>query len=155
MRPHVLKLLQQETVSQAEWQDLFYGVHLVCLWDDKGASKIYECLQEDIVTFIRHAQSRVLAQREEQALLKAYIVEWRKFFTQSGYLPLPFRQLESGLLINIVSGLMQYYLNLWTTLLCSLSNRTATCSPMGRSSSARFRCPKSRAATSRTVWCAN
>lgn len=44
---------------------------------------------------------RVLAQREEQALLKAYIVEWRKFFTQSGYLPLPFRQLESGLQVSI------------------------------------------------------
>lgn len=106
MRPHVLKLLQQETVSQAEWQDLFYGVHLVCLWDEKGATKIYECLQDDIVTFIRHAQSRVLAQREEQALLKAYIVEWRKFFTQSGYLPLPFRQLEAGLHNSMVNEMV-------------------------------------------------
>lgn len=106
MRPHVLKLLKQETVTQSEWQDLFYGVHLVCLWDEKGATKIYECLQDDIVAFIRHAQARVLAQREEQALLKAYIVEWRKFFTQSGYLPLPFRQLEACLLVTIVSAIL-------------------------------------------------
>lgn len=99
MRPIVLKVLKQEPVSQSEWQDLFYGVHLVCLWDEKGATKIYDCLQDDIVTFIKQAQTRVLAQREEQALLKAYIIEWRKFFTQSSYLPLPFRQLETGLLV--------------------------------------------------------
>lgn len=100
MRPIVLKVLKQEPVTQSEWQELFYGVHLICLWDEKGASKIYECLQEDIVAFIKQAQARVLAQREEQALLKAYIVEWRKFFTQSSYLPLPFRQLETGLQVN-------------------------------------------------------
>lgn len=53
MRPTVLNLLKQEPVTQSEWQDLFYGVHLVCLWDEKGANKIYECLQEDILAFIR------------------------------------------------------------------------------------------------------
>lgn len=52
MRPIVLKVLKQEPVSQSEWQDLFYGVHLICLWDEKGAVKIYDCLQEDIVAFI-------------------------------------------------------------------------------------------------------
>lgn len=52
MRPIVLKVLTQETVTQAEWQDLFYGVHLVCLWDEKGAIKIYDCLEKDIVAFI-------------------------------------------------------------------------------------------------------
>lgn len=97
MRPIVLKLLQQEAVSQAEWQDLFYAVHLVCLWDEKGPIKIRDALQYDIVVFIKEAQARVLAQREEQALLKAYITEWRKFFTQCNYLPTPFRQLESSL----------------------------------------------------------
>ena len=34
---------------------------------------------------------------EDQALLKAYIAEWRKFFTQCGYLPMPFGQLETAL----------------------------------------------------------
>ncbi|XP_030369907.1 cullin-5 [Scaptodrosophila lebanonensis] len=92
----VLKLLQQETVSQREWQDLFFGVHFVCLWDEKGAAKIYDCLQQDIVEFIVQAQSKVQSQRGEQALLATYIVEWRKFFTQSNYLPLPFRQLEQS-----------------------------------------------------------
>lgn len=40
---------------------------------------------------------RVLAHQEDQALLKAYIAEWRKFFTQCNYLPTPFRQLETYL----------------------------------------------------------
>lgn len=100
MRPIVLKLLNQEPVSHSEWQELFYAVHSVCLWDEKGPTKIHDCLQEDIVAFIKQAQSRVLQSREEQALLKAYIVEWSKFFTQSSYLPLPFWQLETALQVH-------------------------------------------------------
>lgn len=97
MEPVILKLLQQEPVSQGEWQDLFYDVHSICMWDDKGPIKIFDRLQEDILMFIQQAQSRVLAEREEQALLKAYIVEWRKFFTQSNYLPAPFQHLERAM----------------------------------------------------------
>lgn len=48
--------------------------------------------------------SKVLAQREEQALLKAYIAEWRKFFTQCNYLPTPFRQLETQRQLQGKSG---------------------------------------------------
>ncbi|KAH8311019.1 hypothetical protein KR044_003885 [Drosophila immigrans] len=103
-RKIVLKLLRQETVSQREWQDLFFGVHFVCLWDEKGAAKIYDGLQQDIVEFIVQAQSKVQAQRGEQALLATYIVEWRKFFTQSNYLPLPFRQLEQSPQVKPPSG---------------------------------------------------
>lgn len=94
LRPTVLKLLEQKSVSKTEWHDLFYGVHLICLWDEKDRTRIYECLQDDITAYIKEAQTNILAQREEQALINAYIVEWRKFFTQSNYLPLPFRQLE-------------------------------------------------------------
>ncbi|XP_012219045.1 cullin-5 isoform X2 [Linepithema humile] len=96
MRPIILKLLKQEPVTQAEWQDLFYSVH-VCLWDDKGPPKLRDALKEDIMDFIQQAQQRVLTHQEEQALLKAYIAEWRKFFTQCNYLPTPFRQLETYL----------------------------------------------------------
>ncbi|ELT89017.1 hypothetical protein CAPTEDRAFT_219953 [Capitella teleta] len=101
MRPTVLKLLRQETVSRAEWQDLFWLVHLqtdaVCLWDEKGASKVHQALQEDILDFIKQAQARVLSHEEDSALLKAYIAEWGKFFTQCDYLPKPFGQLETTL----------------------------------------------------------
>ncbi|XP_044259748.1 cullin-5 [Tribolium madens] len=104
MRPIVLKLLKQEPVSPAEWQELFYDVHLVCLWDEKGPAKLRDHLQEDIVQFIKQAQARVLAQRQDEALLKAYIAEWRKFFTQCNYLPTPFRQLETSLQGKTSSG---------------------------------------------------
>ncbi|GFQ74146.1 cullin-5 [Trichonephila clavata] len=97
MQPIILKLLHQEAVSRSEWQDLFWLVHIVCLWDDKGAPKVYSNLQENILDFIRQAQSNVLAHQEDQALLKAYIIEWRKFFTQCNYLPMPFGQLEGAL----------------------------------------------------------
>jgi hypothetical protein len=45
----------------------------------------------------------VLAHQEEQALLKAYIAEWRKFFTQCSYLPMPFGQLEAALQVECPS----------------------------------------------------
>lgn len=35
-----------------------------------------------------------MAHQEDQALLKAYIAAWRKFFIQCNYLPMPFVQLE-------------------------------------------------------------
>lgn len=87
----------------SEWQDLFYAVHSVCLWDEKGAQKIRDSLEDLIVSFIKQAQSRVLIAGEEQALLKAYIIEWRKFFTQSSFLPLPFWQLETSLQVSLMS----------------------------------------------------
>ncbi|KAL7293716.1 hypothetical protein TKK_0012788 [Trichogramma kaykai] len=96
MRPIILNLLKQEPVTQLEWQDLFYSVHQVCL-DEKGPPKLRDALREDIMEFIKQAQKRVMAHQEEQALLKAYISEWRKFFTQCDYLPTPFRQLEASL----------------------------------------------------------
>ncbi|KAG1649294.1 Cullin-5 [Nymphon striatum] len=122
MRPVVLKLLGQESVSRSEWQDLFWLIHSVCMWDDKGPGKIYKNLQDDILKFIVGAQDvtenrvsqvkdleldivserenglqSVLSHHEDQALLKAYITEWRKFFIQCCYLPMPFNQLESAL----------------------------------------------------------
>ncbi|XP_072152615.1 cullin-5 isoform X2 [Bemisia tabaci] len=96
MRPIILKLLQQETVTHNEWQDLFYSMYLVCLWDEKGVYKVREALKEDIMQIIKIAQQRVLAHQEDQALLKAYIAEWRKFFTQCIYLPTPFRHFENA-----------------------------------------------------------
>jgi len=72
-------------------------VHSVCLWDERGAPKVHQHLQEDILDFIKQAQVRVLTHEEDSALLKAYIAEWGKFFTQCDYLPKPFGQLETTL----------------------------------------------------------
>lgn len=77
---------------------MFYAVHSVCLWDEKGAQKIRDSLEELIVNFINQAQKRVIVAGQE--LLQAYIFEWGKFFTQSSYLPLPFWQLETSLQVS-------------------------------------------------------
>lgn len=47
---------------------------------------------------IKFCFQRVLSHQDDTALLKAYIVEWRKFFTQCDILPKPFCQLEVTLL---------------------------------------------------------
>ena len=90
----------QETVTRSEWHDLFWLVHSVCLWDEKGPVKVFTAIKEDILEFIKQAQERVLSHQEDQALLKAYIAEWRKFFSQCSYLPMPFGQLESAMQVR-------------------------------------------------------
>lgn len=60
MRPIILKLLQQEPVTQTEWQELFYSVHLVCLWDEKGPPKVKDSLKDDIMDFIKKAQQVII-----------------------------------------------------------------------------------------------
>ena len=35
----------------------FRSVHSVCLWDDKGPNKVHAALQEDILDFIKQAQT--------------------------------------------------------------------------------------------------
>jgi cullin 5 len=76
---------------------LFYGIHAICLWDEKGAQKIRDNLEALIVNFIEQKRVIVAGQGQEEALLQAYISEWRKFFSQTTYLPLPFWQLEASL----------------------------------------------------------
>ena len=36
---------------RAEWHDLFWLVHSVCLWDEKGPPKVYGALRE--VSFLK------------------------------------------------------------------------------------------------------
>lgn len=74
MRPIVLKLLKQEPVTQNEWQELFYSVHLVILWDEKGATKVKDALKEDITDFIKQAQQvREIRRYSIARLLLAYL----------------------------------------------------------------------------------
>lgn len=56
MRPIILKLLQQEPVTQNEWHEIFYSVHVVCLWDERGPPKVKDALKDDIMDFIKRAQ---------------------------------------------------------------------------------------------------
>jgi cullin-5 len=60
-------------------------------------------INEIVHMLVAFSLQRVLSHHEDQALLKAYIAEWRKFFTQCDYLPTPFRQLESSLAGKTIS----------------------------------------------------
>ncbi|XP_032235365.1 cullin-5 [Nematostella vectensis] len=93
----VNKLLKQEPVSTHEWQDLFWDVHKVCNWDEKGPHKVFHALKDEVSLFIHQVQERVLQHQDDHSLLKAYISQWAKFFTQCSYLPKPFATLESNL----------------------------------------------------------
>ncbi|KAJ8027304.1 Cullin-5 [Holothuria leucospilota] len=100
MQPTVLKLLRQENVSRAEWQDLFWKVYNVCMWDEKCLPKVLGALQQEIKRFVQQVKEKVLHDQDENALLRAYIHEWSKYFTQSTYLPMPFGALEKLLASN-------------------------------------------------------
>lgn len=94
MLPIVLRLLRQEGVSKAEWQGLFFSVHSLVSWADKGAERINDELKRQVLAHISEAERRIREQTEENALLKAYIGEWRRFFEQAHYLPMPFLMVE-------------------------------------------------------------
>lgn len=56
MKSVVLKLLKQESVKQSEWHDLFYDVHVICLWDENGHIKLKEFLKNEIFSFVKEVQ---------------------------------------------------------------------------------------------------
>ncbi|GIY54438.1 cullin-5, partial [Caerostris extrusa] len=87
------KLVHQQAVTKAKWRDLFWFVNDVCLWQ-KRHHTVYNFLKEKLSDFIQKVQWSILVHKEDNALLKAYIAEWRKFFTQCTYLPLPFVELD-------------------------------------------------------------
>lgn len=45
-----------------------------------------------------------MSNQEDQALLKAYIAAWTKFFNQCFFLPKPFTQVEQALVAKSNSG---------------------------------------------------
>ncbi|XP_029213949.1 cullin-5-like [Acropora muricata] len=97
LKPTVNKLLKQQAVSTQEWQTLFWDVHTICTWDEKGSQKVHKALKDEVASFIKHVQERVFKHEDNSTLLRSYIREWSKFFTQCSYLPQPFNTLESNL----------------------------------------------------------
>lgn len=94
MRPIVVKILKQKGVTKGEWQDLFWDVHKVTNWDDKGIPKIFEALRFEVTAYISDIQRRIMKEDDDLVLLKTYIREWSKFFAQCQYIAQPFRALE-------------------------------------------------------------
>ena len=48
-------------------------------------------------SFILCMLQEVLSHEDDSVLLKAYIKEWTKYFTQCSYLPLPFQAMETAM----------------------------------------------------------
>ena len=67
----------------------------MCSWDDSGSKKLFDALQRLILSFISECQQRVLGHLDDAALLRAYIIEWVKFFAQCQYLPKPYMTLAT------------------------------------------------------------
>lgn len=92
--PTVLNLLNQTTVSQSDWQDLFMCLYTITSWVDQGSDCVLEALTSDIQKYVASAEKRIRQHTEEYALLQVYIAEWTRFSTQTGILPLPFKVIE-------------------------------------------------------------
>lgn len=46
MKPIVIKILYEESVTHREWQDLFFLSYIVCLWDQYGTKKMKDALEK-------------------------------------------------------------------------------------------------------------
>ncbi|RCN49243.1 cullin family protein [Ancylostoma caninum] len=92
----VLALITQERVTQLEWQDLFLAVYKIHSWVEDGKKKLHSAIDYNVKEYVRMARERINChiERGDQALLRAYIHEWTKFYQQTAILPLPFMAID-------------------------------------------------------------
>uniref|UniRef100_A0A915PYA2 Cullin-5 n=1 Tax=Setaria digitata TaxID=48799 RepID=A0A915PYA2_9BILA len=86
----VISLLNQKGVSKVQWQELFATVHRICAWIEGGGEMVQRELEVEVHRYILTAERRIMQHEEENAILRVYISEWTKFYTQTEYLPKPF-----------------------------------------------------------------
>ena len=77
------------------------GQSIICLWDDTdGAGALYNALRVEFLQSISEAQERILVNKDESCLLRAYIQEWTKFSALADYFYMAFHKLEQLLTGN-------------------------------------------------------
>lgn len=86
----VISLLNQRGVSKVQWQELFAIVYRICTWIEDGGDMVRRELEAEVHRYIVAAERRIMQHEEENAILRIYISEWAKFYTQTKYLPKPF-----------------------------------------------------------------
>ncbi|VDK84517.1 unnamed protein product [Litomosoides sigmodontis] len=86
----VISLLNQRGVSKVQWQELFAIVHRICAWIEGGGDMVRRELEAEVHHYIVATERRIMQHEEENAILRVYISEWAKFYTQTEYLPKPF-----------------------------------------------------------------
>lgn len=89
-RKTVVSLLNQQNVSKQQWQELFSIIHRIATWVDGGSDLVRKELDHEVHHYVGAANERIQRHQEENAVLRAYIAEWKKFFMQTEYLPKPF-----------------------------------------------------------------
>ncbi|VDN29305.1 unnamed protein product [Gongylonema pulchrum] len=86
----LVSLLNQRSVSKRQWQELFVTVHRICTWVEDGSNLVEEEFQKEVHRYVLGASNRIGIHEEDNAILRAYVVEWGKFCAQAEYIPKPF-----------------------------------------------------------------
>uniref|UniRef100_A0A0N5AXF5 Cullin-5 n=1 Tax=Syphacia muris TaxID=451379 RepID=A0A0N5AXF5_9BILA len=95
-RETVVMLLNQQNVSKLRWQELFSIIHHIATWIENGTELVRDKLDQEIHIYVVGASERIQCHHEENAMLRAYIDEWQKFFSQTEHLPKPFSFIYSS-----------------------------------------------------------
>ncbi|CAK9295071.1 unnamed protein product [Gordionus sp. m RMFG-2023] len=92
----ILKFLKQEKITQNEWQDLFWIVHSICLWEECGAFKLLNALLTTIRNYLTVSHLTLdEGIYNDNELTRRFLALWNCYFQQCSYLPKPFAQMET------------------------------------------------------------
>lgn len=89
------RLLNNQTINKAEWQDLFCDVYKICSWDPKGSEKLLRAIRDAITSMLRDTKPE-LVEIESCQLLREYYTHWTEFSQHCHRLPIAFQQLDSA-----------------------------------------------------------
>lgn len=95
IQPIIRKLIFKEPIGIAEWQNLFYDIHMICSWDTKGSYKLLKNLEFELRdSYITRTQIRLKSIEDGQQQLKEYIDSWNDFRRHCDRFPVAFQQLD-------------------------------------------------------------
>lgn len=89
------RLILKNPITNAEWQNLIYEVHLVCSWDARGPEKLLKYMRKELdESYILHVKCRLSSVQDGYQQLKEYAHYWTDFKQLCDKLPLAFHQLD-------------------------------------------------------------
>lgn len=97
IEPLVRRMFTEGGISKSEWQDIFWHVHSMCVWDISQGLALQEKLEEIFRAYIDKEKQFIFKERDNEnpvALLRAYVDAWNRFLFYYNYVPLPFGPLE-------------------------------------------------------------
>ncbi|KAJ6215897.1 hypothetical protein RDWZM_010397 [Blomia tropicalis] len=102
IEPLVKRMFSPETsLNKEEWQDIFWNVHIMCIWSMGSANQLKLKLVQVFEEYITNEQKLIFQHiHNDQSLLKAYMQSWKRFMFYYNYVPLPFAPLEKALAMS-------------------------------------------------------